>query len=68
MLNSTKEDIEEIKKIVIYMGIQIRKQKKSLDGLDNSFTTAMLKFDAIEFDHKQLEQRLGITEEDYEKN
>lgn len=60
-------DIARIREVVLYLGTQVRKQRKSLNGLEKKFDEVMINHDAIEFDLAELENKLGITEEDYKK-
>ena len=61
-------DLKTLREAILCKGIQIRKLKKSLDGLDNNFIEAFKQLAAIEIDQSVAEHILGITEEDYEKN
>ena len=50
------------------MAIQIRKQEKTLEEIDNNFTRIFHENAALKIDIERAEEILGITEDDYKNN
>ena len=53
------DEIEEIKEILEYMGIQIKKLEEARDGSDKQYTEIAQATDAIRFDYEQLKNRVN---------
>lgn len=55
-------EIEKVKDILLCMGIQIKKAKKSLDDLDSNVTEFYVAIDAIQYDYNVLDETINKKE------